>query len=409
MIDPEWQDARRLLLVRLDNLGDVLVTTPAFRAVRHSLPEVRLTLLCSPVGAQVGRLNRDIDEVMEYEAPWMDPWSQLAQDPSREQALIRHIAAGRFDGAIIFTSFRQSSLPAAYMCYLAGIPHRAAASVDGSGSLLTTRIKHQSDSSGSFPHEVQRSLDLVGALGMTTDDLSLELHVSPEVQAYADDLVASVRAQEAPVVVVHPGCSMPARTYAWEGYADICRGLVRNLGARVLLTGSAAERDLVARVQDRSGLSEDKARSLAGDLSIELLAGIIGASDLIVTNNTGPAHIAAAVGTPVLTLFALTNPPDQWAPWQVPYRQLFHDVPCRTCYSRICPFSHECLALVSPNQVVEAAASLLSALGQGVTVTRRADDSVAGSSEISAGPAYSFQSRDTHVSATAYQPRGARA
>ncbi len=120
--DWQWRAARRILAVRLDNLGDVLVTTPALHAIKASLPDAHLTLLASPVGAQVGRLNPDLDGVIAYQAPWMDPWRRLPQDSAREQRMIATIRAGRFDGAIIFGSFRQSPLPAAYLCYLAGIP-----------------------------------------------------------------------------------------------------------------------------------------------------------------------------------------------------------------------------------------------------------------------------------------------
>ena len=83
-VHEEWRDARRVLAVRLDNLGDVLVTTPAIHAMRESLPDASITLLASPVGAQAGRLNPDIDEVVVYNAPWMDPWSRLPLDPARE-------------------------------------------------------------------------------------------------------------------------------------------------------------------------------------------------------------------------------------------------------------------------------------------------------------------------------------
>ncbi|HET7093048.1 MAG TPA: hypothetical protein VFI22_06215, partial [Thermomicrobiales bacterium] len=173
MIDPAWRDVSNILLIRLDNLGDVLVTTPAMHAVRVGLPEARLTLLASPVGAQAGRLDPDLDEVLVYEAPWMDPWRQLPHDPAREAAALAEIAGQRFDGAIIFTSFRQSSLPAAYLCYLAGIPLRASASIDGPGSLLTTRHKHPER----MMHEVERGLDLVGALGFPTEPTPLVLRV----------------------------------------------------------------------------------------------------------------------------------------------------------------------------------------------------------------------------------------
>src|SRR3989440_7544302 len=213
MIDERWQKARRILAVRLDNLGDVLVTTPALHAIKASLPQASLTLLASPVGAQVAHLDPDIDEVLVYEAPWMDPWHRLPQDSRREQHIIDTIRERAFDGAIIFTSFRQSSLPAAYLCYLANIPLRLAVSIDGPGSLLTTRHKHPVHTM----HEVERGLDLVSALGISTTERDLVLKVPDEAVADVMNPVPTGAVhglnERHPLVVVHPGCSMPARTY----------------------------------------------------------------------------------------------------------------------------------------------------------------------------------------------------
>ncbi|CAN5156857.1 glycosyltransferase family 9 protein [soil metagenome] len=344
MIDPRWRDVNRVLAVRLDNLGDVLVTTPAIRAIRQSLPAAHITLLASPVGAQAGRLNPDIDDVIVYDAPWMDAWHELPLDPAREQQTIECLSKGRFDGAIIFTSFRQSPLPAAYLCYLAGIPLRAAASIDGPGSLLTTRHKHPER----IMHEVERGLDLVGAIGLETDDHDLVLETS-------EDASALISGSDRPVVVVHPGCSMPARTYPWEMYAKVCDLLIERLDTRVFLTGGPGERELAEQVRGRM---RHGAVNVAGEIPFPEFVALIKGADLTVANNTGPMHVAAAVKTPVIALFALTNPPEQWGPWRVPHRQLFHDVPCRICYSRVCPYNHECLTLVSPEMVVDAASEL---------------------------------------------------
>lgn len=356
-LDPAWREVRRVLAVRLDNLGDVLVTTPAIHAIRKSLPLARITLLASPVGAQAGRLNPDIDDVIVYEAPWMDPWRRLPQDSAREQRMIARLREGRFDGAIIFTSFRQSPLPAAYLCYLADIPLRLAASIDGPGSLLTTRHRHPER----MMHEVERGLDLVGAIGVTPPDLDLVLEPDEAARAEAADLLASRAADpHRPLVVLHPGCSMPARTYPWELYAEVAELLVERLGATVALTGVEGERDLVQHIQARMRpLARRFALPLAGELPFPVFAALVATADLVVTNNTGPMHVAAATKTAVVALFALTNPPEQWGPWRVPHRQLYHEVPCRLCYQRVCPYGQPCLRLITPPMVVDAAAELL--------------------------------------------------
>lgn len=362
-LDAHWRSVRRVLVIRLDNLGDVLVTTPAMHAIRESLPDAEITLLASEIGAQAGRLNPDLDDVIVYQAPWMDPWSELPQDSEREQRMIAEIRERRFDGAIIFTSYHQSSLPGAYLCYLADIPLRVAASIDGPGSLLTTRHKHPDR----MMHEVERGLDLVGAIGMTTQERSLSLQV-PEVARceIADFLDAECPDRSGPLVVIHPGCSMPARTYAWQSFAAVAELLIQQLGATIVLTGVASERPLVDQVAARvDGSLQSSIVKAAGRLSFPVFCALIEAADVTVTNNTGPMHVSAAVQTPVVALFALTNPPEQWGPWQVPHRQLYHDVSCRICYQRICPFEHECLSLVTPEMVADAVDDLLREVSAG--------------------------------------------
>src|SRR4051794_22211750 len=248
MIDKRWSHVKRILAIRLDNLGDVLVTTPALHAIKTSLPGATLTLLASPVGAQVAHLNPDLDDLIVYQAPWMDPWHKLPQDSQREQQMIATIRERRFDGAIIFTSFRQSPLPAAYLCYLADIPLRLAASIDGPGSLLTTRHKHPER----MMHEVERGLDLVGAVGLHTDDTHLVLAVPDAARAGLAALLAKRHGPVGrPLVVLHPGCSMPARTYPWEQFAKVADLLVEELGATVVLTGTADEAPLVEQLRAR--------------------------------------------------------------------------------------------------------------------------------------------------------------
>lgn len=380
-IDAQWRAIRRLLVVRLDNLGDVLVTTPAIHAIAASLPQVEITLLTSPVGAQAGQLNPDITDVMAYEAPWVDPWCRLPHDSGREQRVIDEIRDRRFNAAVVFTSFRQSPLPASYLCYLADVPLRLAASADAPGSLLTTRHQH----SQRRMHEVERALDLVAAVGLTTGEVDLVLHVPKDARNRVMGWMSgetewggeqfrpgSTRrrfpAQEPstsapisrPLVIVHPGCSMPARTYPWQLFAEVIDGLVERLNATVFLTGSGDERGLTEQILNRlHPAARAVTRSVAGELRFPDFCALIEAADLVVTNNTGPMHLAAAVKTPVVALFALTNPPEQWGPWRVSHRLLFHEVPCRLCYSRVCPFEHECLHLVSPASVVDAAADLL--------------------------------------------------
>lgn len=358
MIAPEWQSVRRLLAVRLDNLGDVILTTPAIHALAEALPRTEITLLAGTIGAPVGYLNPDLHDVIVYQAPWVDPWQRIPHDAAREQRMIAQLRDRSFDAAVIFTSFRQSSLPAAYLSYLAGIPLRLGASIDGSGSLLTTRHRHPER----LMHEVERGLDLVAAVGIPPACPDLVLAVPDGARAAAASRLESLTDwnPRGPVIVVHPGCSMPARTYPWQQYAAVIAGLVDELDATVIMTGLEEERPLVDRIYDHLPLhARCSVHGRVGDTPLAALAALIEQADLVITNNTGPMHVAAAVKTPVVALFALTNPPEQWGPWRVPHRLLYQDVPCRICYSRACPRDHACLLGVTPEMVVAAAGELL--------------------------------------------------
>lgn len=344
--------ARRILVIRLDNLGDVLLATPAIRAIRRALPNARLTLLASPTGAQIAPLVPDLDEVIVYRAPWMDPDRALPFDPGREASMVAQLRRHGFDAAVIFTSYHQSSLPAAFLCYQAGVPLRHAASVDGPGSLLTTRHRHPNR----VMHEVERGLDLVGGVGIpaSADDLVLEV---PNCQRETmREFVRSFGDTSRPVVAFHPGCTCPARTYPPDLFAKLADALYHQLGAHAIWTGTASERPLIDRIQS---LMETPSVSVAGKTNLTELSALLAECDLVVSNNTGPMHVTAAVKTPILAMFALTNPPEEWHPWKVPHRLIYQKVDCAICYQRICPTRQECLRDVPLPTVIAAAADLL--------------------------------------------------
>ncbi len=356
-MDARWQAARNVLVVRLDNLGDVLLATPAIHALRRALPTSRITLLASPAGAQVAGLNPDLDDVIAYRAPWMDPDRLLPRDPAREASTIALLRRRGFDAAIIFTSYHESSLPAAYLCYLANIPLRHAASIDGPGSLLTSRHRHPDRPM----HEVERGLDLVRGLGIEPAGTDLVLHPRAEDCQAMHELIQSLRTSGRPVVAIHPGCTCPSRAYPPELFAEVADAVQERLGARVVWTGSADEQKLVSQIQTRM---RRRSLSLAGQTSLSQLAALLAECDVAISSNTGPMHVAAAMKTPVVTLFALTNPPHEWHPWGVAYRLLNHPVDCAICYQRVCPLRQECLRNVPIETIVEAVAELLDERGR---------------------------------------------
>jgi ADP-heptose:LPS heptosyltransferase len=180
-----------------------------------------------------------------------------------------------------------------------------------------------------------------------------------------DDLKSTIRAELSalgisfrhPLVVIHPGCSCQARTYPGEGYAAVADLLVKERQADVVFTGLPSEVELVQNIITKMRYP---AYSLAGKTDFRRLSAVISLADVAITNNTGPMHICSCLKTPVVVLFAQTNPPHQWGPWRVPYRLLSHPVECVTpCYKFVCPTNHACLASIEAREIVNAARDVL--------------------------------------------------
>ncbi len=353
-MDERWSRARNILVVRLDNIGDVLLCVPAFRAIKETSPQARLTLLASSAGSVVAELCPYLDDVIVYDAPWMDVARVLPQRQQREADVVRTIQERQFDGAIIFTSYHQSSLPAALLCYMAGVPLRLAASVDFPGTLLTTRHRH----SATVVHEVERVLDLVAGVGFTTARKEMELRVPEGKLAEVQMMLVKKGVDlKRPIIAIHPGSTAQSRRYPWESYAAVADMLTQRHRFQVVFTGAPHEVGLIEQVR---ATMRSPSFSLAGETEFAQLVAAIQLADLLITNNTGPQHVASSVRTPQVVLFALTNYPHQWGPWMVPHRQLNYPTSCAICYQFTCPTDHACLRMVKPEQVVDAVLDVLS-------------------------------------------------
>ena len=328
----------RVLVARLDNAGDVLLSGPCVRAVSAGADSV--TMLAGPRGRAAAELLPGVDEVIEWCAPWIDP------EPPPVTA--EHLKALRgkvtgFDAALVVTSFHQSPLPLALILRECGVPWIGAISDDYPGSLLDLRYRAEGD-----PPEPERALSLAEAAGFALppgDDGRLAVRGPlPDVS----DLVGAPG-----YVVVHPAASVPAREWPAEPCAEAVRMLARD-GYRVVVTGGPAEAELTARVAGGHALD------LAGRTDLRQLAAVLDRARVVVAPNTGPAHLAAAVGTPVVSLFAPVVPAVRWAPYGVPLVLLGdQDAACRDTRARRCPVpGHPCLAGVSPDEVRQAVEKL---------------------------------------------------
>lgn len=357
MTAKDWNTAENILCIRLDTIGDVLMTTPAIRALKASQPRRRVTLLTSEAGAAVAPLLPDLDDTLVYDAPWLKA-TALRMSSQPEYAMAEQLRHREFDAAVVFTVYSQSPLPSAFLCYLADIPLRLAHCHENPYQLLTDWVGDL-EPEHYVRHEVRRQLDLVARVDCHTEDERLSLRVPEVARCQVLHLLDNLGLDPSrPWVVIHPGATALSRRYPPESFAAVARQLILEVGLQVVFTGTQPEQELVEQIQAAIAIPS---YSLVGQLNLAELAALLELAPVLISNNTGPVHVAAAVGTPVVDLYALTNP--QHTPWEVSHRLLFHDVPCKFCYKSICPESHyDCLRRVAPETVVRATCELLETL-----------------------------------------------
>lgn len=352
-----------VLAARLDSAGDVLLMGPAIRALSAGAGKV--TLLCGPRGLDAAELLPGIEQIVVHEAAWIDA-GPGPLDTEATLSLVKELASREIDEAVIFTSFHQSPLPLALLLRMAGVGRIAAVCEDHPGSLLDIRHRVAGDI-----HEVERALSLVRAAGYElpgSDDGRLRLKPLPE-----PDAAFRVRL---PYVVVHPGASVPARAWAPDRHAALVKRLAEG-GTDVVVTGGPSDVDLTRLVSGlppavRSGSGARRTdhpaakgathvQNLGGKLTLRELAILLKHADAAVVANTGPAHLSAAVRTPVVSLFAPTVPAVRWRPWKVPHILLGNqEIACAGCRARVCPVpGHPCIDEVAIEDVMAALNALI--------------------------------------------------
>ncbi|WP_413249938.1 glycosyltransferase family 9 protein [Sinomonas flava] len=332
---------KRVLVARLDSLGDVVLAGPAVRAVASSALPVLLT---GPRGSAAAKLLPGVDRVVEWDCPWIANPAPPAT-PRHLRRLERLVVGLHVEEAVILTSFHQSPLPLALELRLCGVQRITGLSEDYPGSLLDVRV-----TSRDVPwsaHEVDRALAIAAAAGFTLPAHDAGLPALGQTQP-------SGLRPDGDYVVVHPGADAPSR--AWPaGNAEQLVELLAARGLQPVVTGSPGERALTARVAGDHGID------LGGRTPLPALVDVLAGARAVVVGNTGPAHLAAAAGTPVVSLFSPVVPAGVWAPRGAPVVVLGdQDAPCAATRARTCPVEgHPCLARVGPAEALAAVEGLL--------------------------------------------------
>lgn len=304
-----WQHCKNVLVIRADNMGDLIMSAPALRALKQTFL-CSITVLTSSMAAGIAPLIAEIDDTLVFDLPWV---KNLQTVPGEEiLELIEKIKHKNFDAAVIFTVFSQNPLPAAMIAYMAGIPLRLAYCRENPYGLLTNWVPDK-EPYIYIKHQVERDIDLVASVGASASDLSLRLTVvANNAIGVSDKLKEAGADMTKPWLIFHAGVSEKKREYPGQLWVEAARNVIDKNNYQILFTGSASEKAMCDELANATGKG---AFSVAGLFSLQQFVALVARAPLVVSVNTGAVHIAAAVGTRVVVLYAQTNP--QHTPWRV--------------------------------------------------------------------------------------------
>jgi heptosyltransferase-2 len=338
------------VVVRLPNwLGDVVMSVPALRELRRIAPTAHITLVSRPGTADVFIDADFADEVLTYTRKgWTSAWNQAREWQRR-----------RFDVAVIF----QNAFEAAAIAFLARVRTRIGYTAERRGALLTHQLplpswkneRHESFYYLNVVAELERLIGGSSALKKLAPDMKLEVTDSRKRRARQILTEHGARRRE-PLVLLCPG-SINRRAKRWpvERYAALSDRFIET-GVNVALIGSAAEKDISRQVCEQTA---HQPVVLTGKTTVDEVISIISIADVLITNDTGPAHLGAALDTPTLVIFGPTNPLTTY-PLSSLAEIIRRPPDCAPCMLRDCPIDHPCMTAISPAEVFERASAMLS-------------------------------------------------
>jgi ADP-heptose:LPS heptosyltransferase len=304
-----WHQCKNILCIRADNMGDLIMTAPALRALKETFG-CRVTILTSQMGNVITSFIPEIDEVILCDLPWIK--TNQSENPETLFSLIEKIKEHHFDAAVIFTVYSQNPLPSAMLAFMADVPKRLAYCRENPYNLLTDWIS-EIEPLHYIQHQVQRDLDLVATIGATTSNHCLFINVNENAfNSASTKLPALQEAGNNEWLIFHPGVSEEKRRYPAQLWIELGRIIKKRLKKKIIITGSLSEKQLAENIQAEIG---EDVYAAAGLFTIEEFIAVINAAPLVISVNTATVHIAAATQTPVIVLYALTNP--QHTPWKV--------------------------------------------------------------------------------------------
>ena len=336
---------KNILLIRLSSLGDIVLTSPAIRAVRQHFPQARISMLVARQSADLLTENPHLAEVIPFDR------KAVNKDTGEMKRIIRLLRERRFDLSIDFQRKFRTSL----LAYLSGAKCRVGYH-QPHGVLCTVRVRDLNTKAiraGRIAslHAIDRYFDLLHPIGIEPTDRTLELFITEADRTFAREMIGTKGIEANRLKVgLFPGAGWKLREWMPDRFAAIGDRAAKHFDAQVLLFGGAHEVELVRQMRD---LMTTETTLLAGTLRIRQLAALIEQCDLFITNDTGPMHVAAAMHTPTVALF---GPGDhiRFQPLDPIHTTIRHHVPCNPCkqFTNRCN-NNICMKLITVDEVWE--------------------------------------------------------
>lgn len=351
-----WKDCRRILCIRPDNMGDLLMSGPAIRALKTTF-NCHITVLVSSMGAGIVDFMPEIDDTIIFDSPWVQ--TSATPVPDSFNKMVARLRRGNFDAAVIFTVYSQNPMPSVMLAYVAGIPRRLAYCRENPYHLLTDWVPDE-EPYNIIKHQVRRDLDLVANVGAVATQEQLYVRIKKDRRTGVLKRLEQAGVDpEKPFMVLHTDVSELKRKYPVKAWISAGRKIAATYNCQLLITG----KNNIAECRDITEGIGEGAFSLGGLLDLEEFILLIKYSVMVISVNTVTVHLAAAVQTPVLVLYAMTNP--QHTPWMVNNGVLYFDVPASLqSRNEVVKYVYRSLSgsdlpLASPANILEEVGALL--------------------------------------------------
>ncbi len=341
-------DPRRILVVRLDHLGDALLASAAPKRLKEKFPAAKITFLTSSLGAAVLQSNPFVDEIIVYDAPWFSRNKESGQEPAESLSnLAGRLKRAGFDLALALRGDLRENL----LVWMAGIPHRAGYGITGGGFFLNHEVPYRFGA-----HESEHTADVLRYFGADTRALMPQIYFSAQEEIALTARLGGWGLEPATEYVgLQLDAGSSAKSWSEEHARDFCGRFASDFPSKkIVFVGS-----------DRAGSSrlmeamrrENKGGSfldMAGKTSLRELFFLLKKLRTFIGPDSGPTHAAAAMGLPTLFLYSGTNLFNQWKSLAPNAFFLRHEVPCSPCYLTECPVpGHPCMGLIRPESVME--------------------------------------------------------